>query len=121
MKSLPCSGEVQQALSEKLRSPIPQLSSTPLVITRAVDEDGVAQRTPVTVKSKVGNTEAVLEKEKSQPQSVEPDTYVHGVKLVIITVCVALSVLLVALVSRIELLPSFVMSGRYPDTNRTTP
>jgi hypothetical protein len=55
-------------------------------------------------------TEATETREKSREQSLEnggrhdsvaeEDHYAHGVKLAIITVCVALSVLLVALVSR---------------------
>ena len=105
MDTLLSSGEVQQAPNEKHRDPIPQISSAPLVITRVGDEDAVAQQTPVTVQSTEDNIDPILQNGKTALHSHEPsdesNTYVHGGKLAIITVSVALSVLLVALVSRI--------------------
>lgn len=85
-----------KSLDEKPRV-IAQISPTPLTSDEAKAEETAVQK--AAFDSKEGNVETGLENGEAQPRSLEEDTYAHGVKLATITVCVALSILLVALVS----------------------
>lgn len=74
-----------------------QTSSTAFEIQEAKSEKTTIQQN--VPQSKVGNGEQITGNGDAQLPPVVEDHYAHGVKLATITVCVALSVLLVALVS----------------------
>jgi hypothetical protein len=76
---------------------VAQVSPTPLASDEAKTEEIAIQQAGFG--SKEGNVEAGLEDGQAQSEPIVEDTYAHGVKLATITVCVALSILLVALVS----------------------
>lgn len=75
---------------------VAQISPTPLA-SEEVKTEELAVPEPG-LQSKEGNVETSLENGDAQSPPVVEDNYAHGVKLATITVCVALSILLVALV-----------------------
>ena len=84
-----------------------QTSPTALEIQEPKSEKiTIPQNVP---QSKDGIGEQIAENGDAQSPPIVEDHYAHGVKLATITICVALSVLLVALVSIISS-PSFNMS-----------
>lgn len=75
---------------------VAQISPTPLASEEMKTEELVEPE--AALESKEGKVETSLENDDAQSPPVVEDNYAHGVKLATITVCVALSILLVALV-----------------------
>ena len=97
-----------------------QISPTPLAREEVKTEELVVPKSGH--ENKEANVEKNLENGDAQSSPVVEDNYAHGVKLATITVCVALSILLVALVG-----PHFYCHTQKIDntntltSNRTTP
>ena len=72
---------------------------SPTQVSNSNGEIEVPVTQPGIIQTDNGMTMAASEKAAPQIQSVEGTNYPHGVKLVTISACVALSVFLVALVS----------------------
>lgn len=89
----------RHASTEDIPGPTSHVSPIPLRSNKLEKEDVVAQPIAVIVESNEKNLAQPLGNGDGHMPSLEDDIYIHGVKLSVITVCVALSVLLVALVS----------------------
>jgi hypothetical protein len=77
--------------------------------THVNEQDIAISPTTTQVRSEQGATAAIQEKSDIRVQADEHPEYPHGLKLATITVAVALSVFLVALVRSLEILPAASM------------
>lgn len=106
----------QHASTATTSGSMSQTLPIPLGAEKARSEDIAVVPSPEATGPQEKSEEQSLENRERHEPAVEEDHYAHGVKLAVITVCVALSVLLVALVSCNGITSSFQVI--YANTQR---